>query len=441
MNKYIYLYLLLPFLIIHTRSKAQEILSLNDALKLALTNNYSIQLSKNEAEINKNNNRLGAAGMLPTATGTATQDNQVVNTQQKFLNGSENNRNGAKSNQLNANIELGWTIFDGLKMFATKNKLAELQSIGELRLRSQIEQSFIRIIKAYYEIALIKQQIKVSSNALLVSEKRLQLVQDKYDAGKVAFNEVLKAKIDLNADKSAMMKQEAKLKNSKSTLNQLLARTVDVNFDVHDSISLNATLKLNELQSKAMSQNADIIASKKSQHLSALSIQEINAERMPSIQLKSGYNYSSQNSEAGFLQTSQNIGLHYGAALNINLFNGFEVNRRLQNAKINQRNSELIYKDSLLKLQSNLQQLYNTYIMNNELVTFEKENVNLAAQTFGISNDQYNAGSITALELREAQQNLLLSNNRYINAIYEAKLAELDLIRLSGDLGTYFTIN
>jgi outer membrane protein TolC len=103
-------------------AKAQQILTLNEALKIALANNYSIQLAKNDAEIAINSNYAGAAGMLPTVAVTASQDNVVNNTQQKFLNGTENNKDGAKSNQLNAGIELGWTIFDGLKMFATKNK-------------------------------------------------------------------------------------------------------------------------------------------------------------------------------------------------------------------------------------------------------------------------------------------------------------------------------
>lgn len=436
MNKYIVL-----FLIYFTGnayiSNAQQVLNLSDVLTIALNNNYAIQLAKNEAELSKNNNRIGAAGMLPNVAGTALQDNQVVNTKQQFLNGTENNKDGAKSSQLNANVELGWTIFDGLKMFATKSKLNELQSIGELRMRSQIEQNFTRVIRAYYDVVLAKQQTNVNRSALAISENRVQLAQDKYDAGRASLNEVLKARVDLNTDKSNLMKQEIKYKNSKNQLNQLLARDVNTDFDVPDSIALNTELKLNDLSTKVMAQNADVLAAKRTQHVNELAIQEINAERMPTIQLRSGYNYSKQTSEAGFLQSSQNLGYHYGAALNINLFNGFDVDRRLQNAKITLKSSEFIYKDSLLKLQNNLQQSYNTYMLNNNLVQFEKENVSIVTQNFSITNEQYKVGTITSLELRDAQQNLLLSNNRYLSATYDAKLAEVELMRISGDLMAY----
>ncbi len=436
MNKYIALFLIY-FIGNAYISNAQQVLNLSDVLTIALNNNYAIQLAKNEAELSKNNNRMGAAGMLPNVAGTALQDNQVVNTKQQFLNGTENNKDGAKSSQLNANVELGWTIFDGLKMFATKSRLNELQNIGELRMRSQIEQNFTKVIRAYYDVVLAKQQTNVNKSALTISEKRVQLAQDKYDAGKASLNEVLKAKVDLNTDKSNLMKQEIKFKNSKNQLNQLLARDINTDFDVPDSIALNTELKLNDLNTKVMAQNADVLVAKRNQHVNELAIQEINAERMPTIQLRSGYNYSKQTSEAGFLQSSQNLGYHYGAALNINLFNGFDVDRRLQNAKITLKSSELIYKDSLAKLQNNLQQSYNTYTLNNQLVQFEKENVSIVTQNFNITDEQYKVGTITSLELRDAQQNLLLSNNRYLSATYDAKLAEVELMRISGDLMAY----
>lgn len=436
MNRYISLFLIYFIGNVYI-SNAQQVLNLSDVLTIALNNNYAIQLAKNEAELSKNNNRIGAAGMLPNVAGTALQDNQVVNTKQQFLNGTENNKDGAKSSQLNANVELGWTIFDGLKMFATKSKLNELQNIGELRMRSQIEQNFTKVIRAYYDVVLAKQQTNVNKSALTISEKRVQLAQDKYDAGKASLNEVLKAKVDLNTDKSNLMKQEIKFKNSKNQLNQLLARDINTDFDVPDSIALNTELKINDLQTKVMAQNADVLVAKRNQHVNELAIQEINAERMPTIQLRSGYNYSKQTSEAGFLQSSQNLGYHYGAALNINLFNGFDVDRRLQNAKITLKSSELIYKDSLAKLQNNLQQSYNTYTLNNQLVQFEKENVSIVTQNFNITDEQYKVGTITSLELRDAQQNLLLSNNRYLSATYDAKLAEVELMRISGDLMAY----
>lgn len=415
-------------------AKAQQILTLNEALKLALANNYSIQLAKNEAEIAQNSNYAGAAGMLPTVAATASQDNVVNNTQQKFLNGTENNKDGAKSNQLNAGVELGWTIFDGLKMFATKNKLNQLQAIGELRMRAQIEQNFSRIIRAYFDIVQNKKQLNALQQSVTISTDRLKLANDKLAVGKVSKTEFLKAQVDLNTDKSALMKQQNLVQNAKANLNQLLARDLTTDFEVDDKIEINKDLKLADLQSKAQTQNTNLMITKKNYQVSAFTINEIKAERLPTVQLRTGYNYNRQTSEAGFLQSSQNIGYHYGAALNLNVFNGFSVDKRLQNARLSLKSTDFVLKDSLTKLDLAIQQNYNSYAMALQLVQFETENVTVAKSNFDLANEQYKVGVITALELRDAQQNLVLSQTRLSASQYDAKVAETELLRLTAEI-------
>ena len=413
---------------------AQQMLTLDEALKLALQNNYSIQVARNDAALAANNNQIGAAGMLPSVIGSAGQDNQVVDSKQKFLNGTENNKTGAKNSSLTANVELGWTIFDGLKMFATKNRLGELQKVGELRMRQNIELTFVRVIRAYYDVMLAKQQSVASKELADNSKNRLVLADEKFKAGKSAKTEWLKAQVDLNTDVSALMRIDNTLKNAKVNLNQLLARDLQINFDVPDSVTNFIEYKLDDLTNKTMMQNAGILMAKKNQHISALGLNEIRAERMPSIQLKSGYNFSNQQSQAGFLQSSQNTGFHYGAALSINLFNGFDVNRRLQNANLAMRTSDLVYKDSVTKIQNAITQAYNNYVMSKQLIGIEMTNVAIARQNFDISDEQYKVGVITSLELRDAQQNLLNSELRLFNAQYETKLNETEMLRLAGDL-------
>ena len=388
-NKYIKTALvILAFLVVSFNAAAQQVLTLNDALKMALENNYAIQVAKNEATLAQNNNRLGAAGMLPVVTGTVNQDNQVVNTQQKFLNGTENNKNGAKNNNLNANVELGWTIFDGLKMFAVKNRLEELQRIGELRMRANIEQTFVRVTKAYYDVLLAKQQLQSTTNAYANSKNRLDIANEKYRAGKSAKTELLKAQVDLNTDKALMMRQENALKNSKANLNQLLARDLNVNFEVSATNTNSTAYKLDDLLTKLTTQNSKLLVAKKT----------------------------------------------HGAGLSINLFNGFDVSKRLQNAKLMLKSNELIYKDSLTRLQNQVQQAYNNYMLSEQLVTFEKENVKVAQENFEVANEQYKVGVITSIELRDAQLNLLNSELRLFTAQYENKLNETELLRLTGDL-------
>ncbi len=423
--------LLLAFV---SSASAQNLLTLSDALKMALENNYAIQVAKNDAEITKNNNRLGAAGMLPSVVGTLNQDNQTQDSKQKFLNGSENNRNGAQNSNFNANVELGWTIFDGLKMFAVKSRLEELQRVGELRMRANIEQTFVRVTKAYYDVLLAKQQLLSTQKSLDNSKNRLQLADEKYKAGKSPRTELLKAQVDVNTDQAAFMRQQNALNNAKANLNQLLARDLNTPFDVQANNPVNNTYKLDELMNKVNAQNVNLLVAKKNQQISLLSTREIRAERMPTIQFRSGYNYAKQTSQAGFLQSSQTNGFHYGAGVSINLFNGFDVSKRLQNAQLTLKSNELIYRDSFTRIQNQVQQAYNNYVLSTQLVAFEKQNVGVAQENFDIANEQYKVGVITSIELRDAQLNVLNSELRLFTAEYEAKLNETELLRLCGEL-------
>ncbi len=417
--------------------QAQNLFTLDDALKTALQNNYAIQVAKSEAEISKVNNYAGNAGMMPRVLGSVLQDNQIANTDQRYqksFNRPEAITNGAEINQLTASAELGWTIFDGLKMFATKNKLKELQDIGEIRMRFQIEFIFTRVIRAYFDVVLGQQLLTQNKESVKLSEERLTLAKDRFAAGKAAKNEVLNAQVDLNTDRSALKRQEIAVKNSKASLNQIIARDVTVEFEVPEIIDVNTDLKFDDLRSNATTQNSSILMAKMNARVTAFGIKEIEAERMPNIQLYSGYNYANQNSQSGILQYSSSLGYHFGGGVTLNLFNGFSVSKRLQVAQINSRESDLVLKDTLSRIELSVKQSYNTYQMDLDLIKFEKENVEVAMQNFELANDQYKIGVITAIELRQAQQNLLLSNSRYLSVRYEAKLAETDLMRISGGL-------
>ncbi|MFA9215204.1 MAG: TolC family protein, partial [Candidatus Methylacidiphilales bacterium] len=310
----------------------------------------------------------------------------------------------------------------------------QLQAIGELRMRAQIEQNFSRIIRAYFDIVQNKKQLNALQQSVTISIDRLKLANDKLAVGKVSKTEVLKAQVDLNTDKSAWMKQQNLVQNAKANLNQLLARDLTTDFEVDDKIEINKDLKLADLQSKAQTQNTNLMITKKNYQVSAFTINEIKAERMPTVQLKTGYNYNKQNSEAGFLQSSQTNGYHYGAALNLNVFNGFSVDKRLQNARLSLKSTDFVLKDSLTKLDLAIQQNYNSYAMALQLLQFETENVTVAQSNFDLANEQYKVGVITALELRDAQQNLVLSQTRLSASHYDAKVAETELLRLTAEI-------
>jgi outer membrane protein TolC len=418
--------------------QAQELLSIKDAFSIALQNNLSIQLAKNDLEAAKIGNSLGQAGALPSITGNAGFDNQIVDIQQKFLNGATNERNGASNNVVNASIDAGWDIFSGLRVYATKARLVELEKMGELQLRQRIEQLYVQVNRVYYDVVLAKLQLKFANQAFELSKSRFELVNNLYQSGKAAKVELLRAQVDMNADKSLMMRSEASLQNAKMELNTVLVRDLKAAVEVPDTIEQPQDYNLDQLMGGMLQANAQLQMLKRNQHVSMLAQREIKSERLPVVQLRGGYQISRLESEAGFLVSNQLQGVYYGGTLRMNIFNGMDVNRRSQIAGLQIKSAEMIYRDSLLRMQSGIQQAFANYTMALRLVAFEQENLSLARESMEISTSQYKAGVITSLELRDAQQNLLSSELRLLQAQYEAKLLNVELMRLSGGIANEY---
>jgi len=414
--------------------QAQTSLSLKQAYELALANNFSIQIAANDFDITKKNNVIGNAGMLPSVNGVVNQDNQVVDTKQKFLSGAENNRDAAKSNSLQAGVEMNWTLFNGMKMFATKRRLAELEALGKLRLKQQIENTLSKVARAYLDALLAKEQLLIASQLLALGEKRLTVAKAKVAAGKSAKSEVLNVQVNLHADQANVRRLEALYKNNKLALLQLLGLQTTFNFEVSDTWVASDLVSFEAFKESAIQYNIGVQATQLGREIAHTSIRELKGDRYPSVQLKTGYTYNQQVSEAGFLQSSNNRGLHYGFGVNLPIFNGFDLDRKIGIAKINQRSAELYYKDSLLKLEIAIAQAYENVKTNMAFFQIEEANVNLAKENYDLAREQQENGLLSINDLRVAEVNYMQSMQRKLQAAYEAKLSEIELERLSGKL-------
>ena len=219
-------------------SFSQQILTLDQAIAITLENNFSILIAKNQSNINDNDVSLGNAGMLPQVSFNTFGNTASNTTNQHYSSGLDVNKTGVGSNSINSGIALNWILFDGMRMFTTYDKLKELKSMGELNLKIQIENSIAQVIGSYYDVVRQKQLIKVASQLISIYEERATISETKYTIGSGSKLEVMQAKVDMNAEKSQLLKLQTALFRAKSTLNQLLARNSETDFDSEDSITL-----------------------------------------------------------------------------------------------------------------------------------------------------------------------------------------------------------
>lgn len=434
MNTKLFFKSLLLFFFCFAIGNAQELLTLENAVKIALENNYEIKIADNNLKIDKTNVAIGNAGMLPSLSAVATDNNSILNTSQTRSDGTTVELKNAKNNNLNYGVALDWTIFDGMKMFAKYDQLKELQNMSEAQRKMTIINKVSSVNSVYYDLIQEQQKLSDLDSTIIISQKRLEFTKNRYTIGKNSKLDVLNAQVDLNTDLSNLLKEKQAYANAKTLLNQILARDLNTDFTVSQGINVDRKLKLVDLITLAEKQNPELEMQIINKKVTELELRQIKGERYPTIKLNSGYNFNDTKSSLGFTTQSSSHGLNYGFSASLNLFDGDAQNRNEKIAKMQVDNSKLLIDQQLIQLRSNLTVAFQVYLTNLDLIDLEANNTAISKQNLEITAEKFKIGTITSVEFRAAQLNFINSRIRLSSAQFQAKLSEITLRELAGNL-------
>ncbi len=429
LNRTVFFFLLSLCVSVPVNLLAQETLTLEQAIEQVLKNNYDIQIAKNEADIAARNNSVGNAGMLPKVNATLSDNFTLNNLNQKFTNGTEIDKNNVTGNNLNAGVALNWTLFDGLKMFATKGKLKRLEEIGALQLKDEIQTTVANTMNFYYDVVRAQQQVKAIEEAIKISDERVKLADAKFQVGTSSKVDWLQAKVDLNEQKSNLLLQKKVIEQRKGDLNNLLARNIETDFTVTDSIPFQEPKLSTELD-----RNFQLQTAMKNVEVARFAKKEAFSQFLPNLAGNVGYSYTRANSTAGFSLFNQSYGLNAGFSLNIPLFNGLNTIRQNKVASIQISTAQFNLDKARFQTKLSFYKAIKDFSNAKEQLKLEEENILLADENQKIALERFRLAQSTAIELREAQASFINAQTRLLNARYVAKVAETELLRLQGEL-------
>jgi outer membrane protein len=419
---------------ISTTILAQEKLTLQQAIEMALKNNYDINIVKNNAIIAANSNTLGNAGMLPKVDLQASTNLANNATKQEFSSGLTVDKSGVKSTNINAGVYLTWTLFDGMKMFATHKRLQEMETMGALSSKIQIENSVLQIIINYYNIVRQKQLIKGLSENITISEERLKIAQKKLEIGSGSKLDVLQAKVDMNAQTSNLYRQKTNLSELKTNLNLLLARKGDVEFDVENDIPNEFKLKYDDLKSNIEKNNLELKAVQTNTAIISQTIRESKSQLYPKLNFNANYLFARSENQAGFALLNQNLGLNLGLTASWTIFNGLNTNNQIKNARLQLDNANYEFNNTKAVLDAQLYSMFKRYQDDAKILELEEENTKLAKEAVDIALERFKIGSSNSIELKEIQKSYDDALTRLAEARFNAKVAETQLMKLNGEI-------
>jgi len=417
---------------------AQRMLTLEEAIATTLQNNYDIRLSKNDSMVAALDYSYRNAAFLPTLNGVASTTWNANNQRQTLADGSKREQKNIRSHSSAASAQLNWVLFDGLKMFATRDKVEEFVKLGELGIRNQVINSVSEVITTYYNIVRQKQQLKSVEEQIALNEERVRLSQYKLDIGTGAKPDLLQSKVDLNEQKALKLEQLTLIEQLKEQLNQLMNITPGTGFEVSDSIPLNTELGLGDIQMDLEQTNPRLLIARKNIDIARLTLKERKAERLPVISFNSAYNYSRTDNKKVINPFSplfnQANGLNYGFSASIPLFNRFNAKRLIKQAELDIQYQQLVFENERSVIHLDIIRAFKNYELQKKALALEEENILLARENVDIVFQTYKLGAATLVQLREAQNSLETANNRLIAARYAMKVAETELLRLKGAL-------
>lgn len=416
-----------------------QVLTLEEAISTALKNNYNILLARIDSSVAALDNSYANAAFIPQINANASRAWNVNAQKVEFADGRKRDTSGLKNNNLNANVTLNWTLFDGLRMFATRDRLEQLVRLGELTVKNEVVNTVASVITTYYNVVQEKQQLRAIEEQMNINAERVKLADRKLSVGLGTRQELLQAQTDLNAQKSQQLGQRTAIEQLKQQLNQVMGVDIARDYDVMDSIPINPSIQLEDVRSAAEANNPQLQIARKNIDIANIVLRERRAEFWPTVGFTTAYNFTRTNNNAVVNIQAQplfslNRGLNYGFTLSVPILNNFNTRRLVKQANLDIRRQEMLLENARLQLDLGIYQAFKTYQFQKQALELEEANIQLAKDNVFIAFERYRLGVSTYLELRDAQQSLETAYNRLIDARYNTKVAETELLRLRGDL-------
>jgi outer membrane protein len=405
-----------------------------EAVDIALQNNLRIQIAKSDQDIARINNNWGNAGKWPTVGANIGNTFSMQNLNQTLANGTEINRNGVTTDVTNANIVANWRIYNGMRVRATKERFEELEKVGNIQLQQQITQVSFDVLIAYYNIVRLNLQVKATDAIIELAHERQKIAETRFNVGSAAKTDMLQASIDLNSVTANLENIYRQIETSKTLLNNLLKRAPDAPIAVSDSSFDIQLINLEEYKSKIETQNFEMLLAQRDRAILMQDRKIINSQRLPILSLNSVTSYNRSKASGGFFLTNQNYGPNIGVNLFVPIYNSNIFKTQLRVNEAQQKQQLLVTEQLRMDLQRDMQIAYQEYQNAIKVSDIEKANVKLAEENNFISTERFKKLQSNSIELRQAQESLSQAQDRYINALFRAKVAATTIQLIAGEV-------
>jgi outer membrane protein len=416
--------------------------TLQQCIDYAIKNNAQVKNALLDIAIQQQDNKSITAGALPSINGNANYTDYVkIPTQLlpgEFFGQPPGTyipvQFGTKYSATGS-ISLKQTLFDGQVFIGLK---ARQTSIDYRTKAAAVTQDIIKlnVYKIYYQLVVSKTQVEqINANI----DRAHNLLHVNTEMNKNGFTE------KLEVDKSSV--QLANLETEKQTaLSNIANGYYGLKFLIgmpqQDSLVLTDTVTEDQLKQGLLNEGVydynsrnDFLALKASNTLNEYNVKRYKASYYPTLSLDGNYTRSGQGNNFDIFGKGQWFTSAYvGVNLNVPIFNGLQKNADLKKARLQLEQSQNTLKNFKDSIDEAVAKAINDYHTAINTLDYQKKNVALAEQVYNQSQKKYESGLASTIDITNAQADLRVAQSNYVNAMYDAVIAQIDYLYATGQL-------
>lgn len=413
-----------------------QILTKEEAIDMVLESNLDIEVARNTKLIDDNNANILNSGYLPSVTGNASGSIDKQNSEGVLGNGDVRTAEGAETRRYSAALNVDYTLFDGLGRYYNYKSFQERSEQSELEVRQTIENTILQLFTVYYEAARLTENTANLERALEISKDRLKRAEYQFEFGQNTGLDVLNAEVDINTDSINLLNSRQELRNTMRDLNLILNRDLESRFSADTTVTFISSLEMESMYDEAQLNNVRLQIVEKDLNMGLNDIRVARSGYLPTIGLTGtyGWNESSNNSPLAFVLQNSSTGVTGTVNLTWNLFDGGSTITGIKNAKVAYKNQEIAKKQIQLEVERDIRNAWDSYTNALYVLEVQEKNLQTNRNNFTRTDERYKLGQVTSIEFRQAQLNLLNAVLAKSQAKYNAKLAEIQMLQVSGEL-------
>jgi outer membrane protein TolC len=297
-----------------------------------------------------------------------------------------------------------------------------------------MENTILMVAQYYYDVCRARQNLTLAGESMNISRDRLTRTIDQKAYGQATQLNILNAEVDLNSDSTFILRAEQAYLMTVKNLNVVMGIPIEETYTIDDSITFRDDLSAENIMDDVLLNNSRLLAQKQQESLTNLNLKITEAGKFPKLSAYGQYGYNHQDFNTGALLSNQAMGPSAGLTFRFNVFNGNQQRTREQNARLDL----LSQQERSLQLQSEMERdaanAFTDYDYKRRISQLQQSSLDRAKLNFEKTSELYQLGRATSLEFRTAQQNMLNVANQYNEALFLAKVAEFNLLKLSGKL-------